>query len=907
MSDLSDLLRTARETLTRDPQTALALAQQIVEQAAPHEPELIPPATYLQAQIRAMNGEFGLSRDLILQAGAGFAALGDTASALRTQLGLMNVLGELGQYEDAVQTGEQLLLDVDAEGLDAENAGNLAAIARLNLGICYEHVGQYENALAVYSQAESAFLTLNMPERVGQLRSNRGLVLLALGQAQNALDAFSQAEQTFVANDNPLYQAQTLINRGEAQLRMGAYSDSLATFAQAKAIFATTPASAEQHILAVETGMAYLALNLFGEARTTLGEVAGALENAGMTHHQARALWGWGMALVGDGLLTEAEQKLRQAEALFAQIGNQPLQASVLLELANLQAQLGNQPTAMALALQADGLVSAEYSPVQQTFAYFRLADLQPDQAGDYLAMAEAIIDDLPLPHLAYRLKQRQGQWHLHENRVAEAENALQGAIAIIETLRGNLAGEATRASFLRDKITAYEALISLYLAQGDAERAFAIAEQAKSRALLDLLTGLPSENPVSPQVAALQAELDALYNQALPSAGGDVRRLGMPALKQRLHTLEIELQRVRLQESSRERHHFDGTRHPDGDVPFPPDITLIAYHILNGEVMAFVRNEGGVKTVRHLCRTADVETALGQLERQWHIFQMGSGFARKHGARLLPAIQRPLRCLYQTLIAPLLAEIGIGGGLNPAGIPQKWAIVPHGLLHGVPFHALHDGEQYLLEKVMVSYAPSAGIFAHTHMMPAQTPQTGLIMGVSDPLIPAVRNEVDQVANHLLHATTLYDEAATRQQLFQTATGKDTVHFACHGLFRGDNAMYSALKLGDGWLTALDVFNLDLRGALVTLSACESGRQAVWVGDEVMGLTRGFLGAGAATLVVSLWLVADETTAILMGDWYAGMAAGLGRAEALRQAQLNLLASHPHPYFWAPFVLVGRR
>ena len=895
MFTLSDQLTTAQATLPRDPEAAFTLAQQIIDQAPPVEPELVPPATYLQAQIRAMKGEFSLSRDLILQAEAGFIALGDTASALRTQLGLMNVLGELGQYDEAVQKGEQLLQDVAGAELGEADAGNLAALARLNLGICYEHVGQYENALAVYSQAEAGFLALNMPERVGQLRSNRGLVLLGLGQAQDALDAFAEAEQTFVANNNPLYQAQTIINRGEAQLRMGAYSDSLATFAQAKTIFATTPAPAEEYILGVEMGMAYLVLNLFAEAATTFEEAMVGLENAGMTHHQARALWGWGMALAGEEQWTEAEQKLTDAVGLFAQINNQPLQASVLLELANVQIQQGNLVEAVTLTQQANGLVSPEKSPVQQVFAYFRLADLQPNQAENYLVEAETILKNLPLPHLAYRLKQRHGQWHWRENRVAEAEQALQEAIAIIENLRGNLAGEATRASFLRDKTTAYEALITLYLAQGETELAFAVAEQAKSRALLDLLTGLPVENPVSAQVTALQAELDALYNQVLPSAGGDVRRLSVPAFKQRLHTLEVALQRARLQENIASQPII----HPDTPSPFPPDVSLIAYHILDGEVMAFIRIGGQVATVRHLCRVEEVANWLGQLERQWHMFQMGAGFARKHGGRLLSFVLRPLRQLHQALLAPLLPI------LENAGI--NWGIVPHGLLHGVPFHALYDGAHYLVEKVAVSYAPSAGIFAHTHAQPPKPLRTGLIMGVSDPLIPAVQVEVARVATQLPDATTLCDGAVTRQQLQESLTGKDVVHFACHGLFRGDNAMYSALKLGDGWLTAVEVFNLDLREALVTLSACESGRQAVWAGDEVMGLTRGFLGAGAATLVVSLWLVADETTATLMGDWYAGMVDGLGRAEALRQAQLKLMAEHPHPYFWAPFVLMGRR
>ena len=119
--------------------------------------------------------------------------------------------------------------------------------------------------------------------------------------------------------------------------------------------------------------------------------------------------------------------------------------------------------------------------------------------------------------------------------------------------------------------------------------------------------------------------------------------------------------------------------------------------------------------------------------------------------------------------------------------------------------------------------------------------------------------------------------------------------------------MFSSLKVGDGWLAARDVIRLDLAGALVTLSACESGRNEVYAGDELMGLTRAFLGAGATTLVASLWLVQDETTAELMENWYEHLSEGVGRATALRNAQLALKDKFPHPYYWAPFVLIGQR
>jgi CHAT domain-containing protein len=112
--------------------------------------------------------------------------------------------------------------------------------------------------------------------------------------------------------------------------------------------------------------------------------------------------------------------------------------------------------------------------------------------------------------------------------------------------------------------------------------------------------------------------------------------------------------------------------------------------------------------------------------------------------------------------------------------------------------------------------------------------------------------------------------------------------------------------LGDGWLTVRDAYDLNLGCSLVTLSACETGVSAVAPGDELMGLARGFFAAGSPSLLLSLWTVDDDTTASLMTDFYTYLRETECPAEALRHAQLSLLETNPHPFFWSPFVLMGR-
>jgi len=117
--------------------------------------------------------------------------------------------------------------------------------------------------------------------------------------------------------------------------------------------------------------------------------------------------------------------------------------------------------------------------------------------------------------------------------------------------------------------------------------------------------------------------------------------------------------------------------------------------------------------------------------------------------------------------------------------------------------------------------------------------------------------------------------------------------------------MFSSFKLADGWCTALDLFSMTCQANLVTLSGCQSGMGAVTRSDDLMGLMRGFLYAGARSLLLSLWNVHDEATAALMLHFYQEWQKGATRSAAFRSALLATRQEHPSPFYWAPFFLVG--
>lgn len=922
---MSRLLDAATHLVRDDPGQARRLAILCATMAdSAGAPLIVPRATYIRAQTHAINGEFNIALSLIKSAHDGYAALGEELEALRTNVGLMHVLGELGRQQEAIEVGQTVLHALEDQHRPDETAPKLDLLAALvyqNLGACYERMGRYNEALSAYASAEERYLALDMTEHLSDISNNRGIVLLNLGRASEALKAFQTAAAIRAEAGLTLLHAQSLINIGDAHLLLGNYARSLEAFEQARHLVESLDALAEQHILLLDTADAYLALNLYPEALAAYQEADTSLQTAGMAHHRARALWGMGSALIAQSRFEEAEHALAEAASLFAAADNVPLLCSVMLEQAALLAAQGDRDTALATARQALALVTGHDWPVQRTYAHLRLADLllpEAAQAEPHLLEAQRLAERLALPHLRYRLNQRLGHLRRLQGRDAEAQGLLEAAVEEIERLRGTLAQEVMRASFLQDKMAAYEDLVHLHLARGgeaDIQRAFAVAEQAKSRALVDMLTGvvetkpaMPSDPELATQLRTLQADLNAIYNEILGSAGDREHHAPLPELHARATELEREISRLRLQASAKMTavDPFEVSLPLDAiQAQLPPDVVLVAYHILGDEIMAFISAGGCIRAVRHLSTSALVHELLQRLDMQWDRFRAGRAFVERHMKVLERSAQRVLLSLYEALIAPL--EAALHEGMESLGGSQKIAIVPHGILHQVPFQALFDGERYLLERFEISYAPSATVLALCHRRAPRHSGKALVLGVADPSIPAVADEVRAVARQLDGAEIRVNGQATLAALQTRAPDCDVLHLACHGLFRADNPMFSALKLHDGWLMAADVLQLDLAGALVTLSACESGRSQVMGGDEIMGLTRAFLGAGAATLVVSLWLVQDETTAELMATWYAQLRNGMGPAAALRTAQLALKAQHAHPYYWAPFILVGQR
>ncbi len=327
-----------------------------------------------------------------------------------------------------------------------------------------------------------------------------------------------------------------------------------------------------------------------------------------------------------------------------------------------------------------------------------------------------------------------------------------------------------------------------------------------------------------------------------------------------------------------------------------PADTVLLEYFLADGELVAFLVTPSGVEAHRLPAGPEEVERLIQLL---WLNLRAVPAALPGQVPGLAANARGLLRRLHALLVAPVAESL--------AAFPRL-IVVPHGALHYLPFHALHDGNGWLLERVEVSYLPSASLLRYCQRSGALAGGTLALGHSNGGRLPHALQEARAVAE-LLGGDVYLEKQATLARFRRLAPGCRVVHLAAHGEFRPDEPLFSGLTLERGRLTTFDLFGMRLNASLVTLSACQTGQNVLAGGDELLGLMRALVYAGAASVVLSLWAVEDRSTAQIMEAFYGSLAQGQGKGAALRHAQRRFLeengGAYAHPFFWAPFCLVG--
>jgi len=895
------------------PAQALGAAASLQLLAAIRPNQEIKALAAWSAGLRALiDGEMQTAISALEESEQRFLSVGKIHTAAATQVSKLIALSMLGRYEEAIECGLRTR-DVFLAYKDIQAAGKIEH----NIGNLYFRRDRYHDAEVFQNAARERFAALNDQKQLATVNNCLANTHALLHKFKSAEELFEQALSQAEASGQPVTLAGIEGNIGLFALLQGRYDRALDYLERSRQRYTSLGLTIQAVLAEHEIADTYLELNLAPEALAIYERVIPVFTQHGMRAEEARAQAYGGRALMLLGRTKEAQRWLDQAQKLYAAEKNPVGAALVELTHAQLLYREGRFEGARMMAGQAEPALLMSGSWQRLLLARWlrgeadrALGKLGP--AGELLAQTLLDAEGHGQPQIAERCFSSLGAVALAEGDSKLAEVYFKKAIELTEELRAPIPGEEFRTAFFANRMSPYHELAKLCLREGDtrAVEALAFVERARSRVLADALAGRIAlytqarddfEAHLYAQMEKLREELNYLYNQMHRSVRGLVQ---IQETNSEIERALLERESKLLEITRQLQHRGAKSDQTTGDLfsiaklqaVLGASRALVEYTTIDDELIAFLITGESVEVVRGLGSEAEVVAEIERCRFQIDTLRYGSTQVRNHLPALTERTRKHLSSLYNRLLRSIEPKIGA----------RQLVIVPHRALHYLPFQALHDGDSYLVERREVSFAPSAVVLQQCLERPRHEYRTALLMGVADEQIPRVDEEL-QSLDHVFAGVKRYsDDAATTEVLRRNSGSVDVLHLACHAQFRSDNPLFSGLKLSDGWFTARDAYGLRLNCGLVTLSACETGINAVAPGDELLGLTRGFLSAGSPTVMMSLWTIDDEATAELMTKFYEELAQTKSPAAALRTAQMTLLQQSPHPFFWSPFIVVGR-
>lgn len=889
-------------------------------------------------------------------AGAEFLQLGDEGNWARSRLSWILAAAWLGRVEEALQEASRARKTF-------MHIGELywACMVDGNTALIYEYIGRYQDAHILYQQMLEICDTMseqNAPN-IGRItaiaKCNQAIALAMVGDFENAYRLQEQARASFIALNETSNVLNTDMNLADLDYMQGYYGSALSHYYDALDLMAQNEIDEPPLLALFKLWMArcLMKLNRLQEARLLAEEAVTIQRHLDMSLQRSDALREYASILIAEGNLREALAITDEARMLFSAGKLHYYTAITELQQAEVLLTLGRTTEAYEQGYRLKTYFDAQKLVARSVQAalimvHALLAIGHTEDRRKAITLGKQAITQARQYNLqeeVYKGYHLLGHLFVLQGNFSISIRYYRAAIAQIERMLDSLGFELSP-TFLHTTWALYEEMIALCLHQAQFVHAFSYLERARSTALrqhLHITKTSPeretkdeskhTQTPLLPHISAhnvtllrLQGELNEWqeryhqYSSLLADATTlETFSLDRTIIEQELTRCETKLsdlfERIHLYQAtasfSAQRKQKAYLYHTDSiklRQELGPTQCLLAYFIYQEKLVFFIL------TAKSLV-TYEVSGSAPQLERLLPLLYAHLQPAGWSDIQHPPqkALQHLMRKLYGILIAPIIAML-------PSHITSL-IIVPYGLLHDLPFHALYDGQQFLIERFEVSYLPASSLFASTKI--AQKASTSDSRSSSEntyksPMILGYAGNGDAqrmldeatMLTNLLQGICFLEQEATSKHLLVNAPGRPIIHIATHGRMRLDAPHFSSVLLADGQFTAIDAFQLDLKGCeLVTLSGCETGKALTGGGDEQFGLGRAFLAAGARSLLMSLWPVEDTATAIFMQHFYQSLLNGKTKAEAVRDAQCHLLHYqsdvYGHPYFWAAFRLVG--
>jgi len=810
------------------------------------------------------------------QATAAHAA-GDTRSALQlidtllaeladnSRLRLFALIQKAGWLRESGSPAEAVrIIDIVVESLNALPAAGYEtewSSVRLEQGIHARERGDFETAEQMFIDAEalaekSPAADLELPD----IYSNRAGLYMDQGRYGEALDSLTAALAIDRRVDNLRSVSNDLNMLGMVYQRLGDTDTATAYLEEAFDIAASNQLAHEAYeamsnltTLIDDAGDHARAAGIFAQLGLVAGEGGDAASFACTVANQ-------GVAAALSGNFEEAAALFTRSHELHLRSGN-PLHAvQDLLNVSGVYAQLGDPGRALALSEKA-------------------LAETQQYGLVSRLWMAEYTVAGCRLDLVA---ADPEGAGGLHQ--IEEALAGYKRAADIVELLRDRVDRPEERELLLVGKEAIYERAIMLCLGLGRAREAFRLSERARMRSFLEALGSARLERIEhdDPATAERSQVIQQLHDPGVrpdkkPALIADLRRLRAEMIARRPATAAITEAELPSEE--------------DICAAIPPETHLLEFFQLGNSVVIFLVNQEGLQA----CVTTKFEDPIQSVVEQFRA-EIESGDAELATGNVL----------FAALIRPVMPHLATCGQL---------IVVPHGVLHYIPFCALWfvpagidaPPRQYLRNRFHLTTAPSASYLPHlANAGSAGSDDTAVVLGNPTGDLSGAEAEATTIA-HTLGVVAKLGPEATRAA-FLNAGSPAVLHVATHGQYNATDPLLSDLRFADGSVTVEELLDSGPSPRLLVLSGCVTGISKRRPGDELLGLAQAALRRGTQSVVATLWETFDESSAVFFDHFYQALVSGSTVLHALGWAR-EQIATGPdgfdHPVDWAPFLLIG--
>lgn len=898
---VNELKNVCYETWNTEPAMARGAADAArVLASLSEDPEVRAIESWIRGIAFLTKGELESSVNSISESLEFFRELGKPVEAARATVAMLIPLSLLGRYEEAVEAGTDALKAFEECG-DELAAGKI----ELNLSNIASRKGDHRESERYGIAARDRFIQAGEAEW-------RTLAENDLANTYAELNEFGKAEENYETALASAREAGMAVTEAEIEASLGnlatfrgRYDEALKHLEMSRRMFEDLDMPHQSAIAELEIGCIYQTLNLLEEAAELHERAAEKLKELKLQGEEARARADLGRVRIALGDPGSAFEELEKSAKLFTEEGRNAGTAEVLMIRARIELAAGETVKALATLTEAAALLSEDHARLGLECRFLTAEALRAggdfDAAGRGLLETRRRASDLDMPNLALLAINSLGLLALDREDPATAKREFYEAVSLTEAMREPIAAEEFRMAYLTDKLAPYDNLTDILIAEGDLAGALEMNERARSRTLAEavagsrLKDGAADEGPLAEERNSLRETLNWLYARIGRAEDDEVA-----ALTDRANETER-----RLSDISRR---IESTREATGPVSagfstsalmeaLGTDRALVEY-VERGEGFgAFVVTSEGIEYIDLPVDQTDVLGALEHLRFQFGAMRYGESRLGAFASQLKARADAVLSELHSMIFQDLLESVG----------ERDVAVVPAGVINYVPFPALFDGEAYEAERREFVSVPGASVWMVLESRPEAVLSGALLIGRSDEYIPNAEAEIEEIENFFDKSLALTGGEASFSNYGRNAEDFHVIHLACHGRFRPDNPYFSSLHLADGFITVRDICRQRLKPGLVTLSACETGLNSVYPGNEILGLARGFLTAGTSTIVLSLWTVSDSATRELMTRLYSGLQRGSGVSASLNAARRKMISDGLHPYFWAPFGIIGRR